>query len=205
MKTTLKFCGIICALISILFISGCVSNMVGRSAGGDLIWWCDKCQCQVGHPSTHICGKTKYDYATKKDVPMEGVTNNEIEELLRKDRERRNKRHTSSTYSTDAQEGGSKWKFWRRSGASSEAPAEETESVNRRSVREPYWQQQQQEQSAPVDNESVYIRNNQPASSGNAQGSSKWKFWRKGGNTTEQKPPVTEETQAKSKWKFWQR
>lgn len=68
------------ALVSLGLLSGCFSRMFGRSAGGELIWWCDRCQCQVGDPDAHVHGLTKYNPETGKEEPMKGVTQEMLEE-----------------------------------------------------------------------------------------------------------------------------
>ncbi|MHC4885366.1 MAG: hypothetical protein ACYTGH_09805 [Planctomycetota bacterium] len=69
-------------VLALIPLNGCISTMVNRSAGGDMVWWCDVTQAQIGHPDTHIPGMTKYDPATGKDIPMAGVTQEEVNEAL---------------------------------------------------------------------------------------------------------------------------
>ena len=59
---------------------GCVSKMLALSSGDEKVWWCDKCQQQVGSRKTHVCGMTRYNPDTGKDEPMEGVTSEMLEE-----------------------------------------------------------------------------------------------------------------------------
>ncbi|MHC4872091.1 MAG: hypothetical protein ACYTFY_09615 [Planctomycetota bacterium] len=190
MKKTIKLLNLLLLLCFTITVAGCFSGMVGRSAGGDLIWWCDKCQCQVGHPSSHLCGKTKYDYSTKKDTPLEGITSNEIEELLRKDRDQRSGRKSSYTDAT----GNKKWKFWQKKAGS--APAADNGSYNsgKREVNQPYWK------NSPKDTNYNTVPQEQ-------QDKKKWQFWKKNAAAPEDKylPPPAEPVQQKSKWKFWQR
>ena len=114
MKKTLLLISLTSLFVIPLFIGGCGSGSLGLSAGGDLIWWCDKCQQQVANPKTHICNKTIFDKKTNRDVPINGVSNNEIEELLKKDRSVNTQEQNNIAPPAQPTVTKKKWKFWQK-------------------------------------------------------------------------------------------
>ncbi|MBN1257054.1 MAG: hypothetical protein JXA52_05055 [Planctomycetes bacterium] len=101
-----------------LGLGGCLSQLFGFDTGGKLIWWCDKCQAQVGSQQTHVCGMTQYDPATGRDVPMAGITQEEINQAIA-DREadaaaQESDPSTQVQYLDEdpPQKSKPKWKFW---------------------------------------------------------------------------------------------
>ncbi len=160
MKKILTLSGLTILFFISMFTSGCISGNMGMSAGGDLIWWCDKCQCQVGNPKTHLCGKTKYDPVTKKDVPIDDAASNEIEKLLREDQESRNQNNAIAPLNKNVTR--KKWQFWKKKSS----PNNTNEEIsNKREVRQPYWEEK---------NKTIDDSDAQPANK-----KKKWKFWQK--------------------------
>ncbi|GEM_PF-2978896 len=94
-------------LALVLASAGCITRVLGRSAGGERIWWCDRCGERVASPETHVCGMTVYDPATDQDVPRKGVTPEELAQA----REERALDTTSPA--NEPARGGPWWRFWR--------------------------------------------------------------------------------------------
>ncbi|MFH0911700.1 MAG: hypothetical protein V1918_09385 [Planctomycetota bacterium] len=107
------FCALLCC-------SGCLSSLFGRSAGGRLVWWCDRCQSEVASPETHVCGMTVYDPATGRDIRKVGVTAEALEGAQKAARasgavKRKAVSGAEDTHAT--------WRFWQQSRSRETGPA----------------------------------------------------------------------------------
>ena len=96
-----------------LVCAGCLSSHLGRASGDEMIWYCDRCQAQVGSPDTHVCGMTEYDAASKSDQLIEGFTREEYEEELARRRETAHPAEEGAPVDVPRRRS-PRWMFWRR-------------------------------------------------------------------------------------------
>jgi len=100
-----------------LATAGCVSEWVGRSAGGELRWWCPKCESYIDDPETHHC-TDDYDIDTDIDQLLDTVGEKEGQA------EAPGGDAASAVASSQKRSVGDRLRFWRRG----EAPQQRKET-----------------------------------------------------------------------------
>lgn len=96
-----------------LLCGGCLSAVFGRTAGDEMIWYCDRCGEQVAGPETHVCGMTEYNRETGRDELIEGFTREEYEEEIARRQPTSHPAESDRPGETPRRRS-PRWMFWRR-------------------------------------------------------------------------------------------